>query len=80
MLAFAFARNQVEAAMAIQLTPPTKNVFHLSVFLALIALILYFLGVCAVIEGGFASVAHYAFWVAVLGWVVLVVGVGAKGL
>jgi hypothetical protein len=80
MLAFAFARNQVEADMAIQLTPPTKNVFHLSVFLALIALILYFVGVFGVIEVGFASVAHYAFWVAILGWVAMVIGVAVKGL
>jgi hypothetical protein len=33
-----------------------------------------------VIEGGFASVAHYAFWVAILGWVAMVIGVAVKGL
>jgi hypothetical protein len=66
--------------MALQLTPPTKNIFHLSVFLALVGLILYFLGVFGVFEGGFQAVAHYAFWAAAIGWLVLAIGVGAKGV
>ena len=63
-----------------RLTPPTKNIFHLSTFLAAIGLILYFLGVFDVFEGGFAVVGHYAFWAALLGWLVLMIGVSAKGV
>ncbi|MGH6791715.1 MAG: hypothetical protein ACRECF_03135 [Methyloceanibacter sp.] len=66
--------------MAMQLTPPTKNIFHLSVFLALIGLILYFLGAFDVFEAGFQAVGHYAFWAALLGWLVLLIGVSAKGV
>ena len=66
--------------MAMQLTPPTKNIFHLSVFLAMIGVILYFLGVFDVLEGGFQTVGHYAFWASLLGWLVLMIGVAAKGV
>jgi len=66
--------------MAMQITPPTKNIFHLSVFLAMIGVILYFLGVFDVFEGGFQAVGHYAFWASLLGWLVLLIGVSAKGV
>jgi hypothetical protein len=63
-----------------QLTPPTKNMFYLSIFLALVGLILYFLGVFGVVEGGFQAMAHYAFWAAMLGWLAMTIGVAAKGI
>lgn len=66
--------------MALQLTPPTKNVFYLSTVLAIIALVLYFLGVFGLIGGGFAVVGQYAFWVAILAWVAMTAGVAMKGV
>ena len=66
--------------MAVRLTPPTKNIFYLSIICAVVAVVLYFLGVLGVIGGGFAAVAHYAFWIAVLGWALLTAGVAMKGV
>ena len=51
--------------MAVQLTPPKKNVFYLSVLLALAAILLYLLGMFGVVEGGFQAIGHYVFWLAV---------------
>jgi len=66
--------------MAVQLTPPKKNVFYLSVLLALAAILLYLLGMFGVVEGGFQAIGHYVFWLAVLGWVALAAGVAMKGV
>jgi hypothetical protein len=66
--------------MAVRLTPPTKNIFYLSVLLGIMAIILYVLGLFGVIGGGFAGVAHYAFWSALLGWAVMTAGVAMKGV
>lgn len=66
--------------MDLRLTPPTKNVFYISILLAIVAVVLYLLGVFGVIGGGFAAVAHYAFWIAVLGWGLLAAGVAVKGV
>jgi len=63
-----------------QLTPPTQNIFYVSVFLGLAGLILYLLGAFGVIEGGFQAIAHYAFWAALLGWLAMTIGVAAKGI
>ncbi len=60
--------------------PPTTTVFYLSVLLAIVAVVLYLLGVFGVIGGGFAAVAHYAFWIAVLGWALLAAGTALKGI
>jgi hypothetical protein len=54
--------------------------FYMSVFLGLVGLILYLLGVFGVIEGGFQTIAHYAFWAAILGWLAMMIGVAAKGI
>ena len=43
-------------------------------------MILYFLGVFDVFEGGFQAVGHYAFWASLLSWLVLLIGVSAKGV
>jgi hypothetical protein len=61
------------------LTPPKKNTFIFSAILAGLAILLYLLGVFGVFEGGFMAVAHYAFWVAFIGWAVMAVAVAAKG-
>jgi hypothetical protein len=61
--------------MAVQLTPPTKNVFYMS-----LSIVLYLLGVSGVIGGSFQAVSHYAFWLAVLGWLAMTVGVAFKGI
>lgn len=66
--------------MAIRLTPPTKNVFYLSIVCIVVAVVLYLLGVLGMIDGGFASVSHFAFWAAVLGWGLLTAGVAMKGV
>ena len=66
--------------MAIQLTPPTKNVFYVSIVCVVAAFILYLLGVFGVADGGFASIGHFAFWAAMLGWVMLTAGVIMKGV
>lgn len=66
--------------MAVQLTPPTKNVFYISVALGVLSIVLYLLGVSGVIGGGFQAVSHYAFWLAVLGWLAMTVGVAFKGI
>lgn len=59
-----------------QLTPPKKNVFYFSVLLALIALVLYFLGMFGVVE----DTLHYAFWTTIVGWLAMTAGVAAKGV
>ena len=66
--------------MAVQLTPPTKNVFYISVGLAVLSIVLYLLGVLGVIGGGFQDVSHYAYWLALLGWLAMTVGVAFKGI
>ena len=63
-----------------RLTPPTKNIFYLSIICAVVAVGLYLLGVLGLIGGGFAAVAHFAFWIAVLGWGLLMAGVAMKGV
>jgi hypothetical protein len=66
--------------MAIRLTPPTKNVFYISVICAVVAFLLYVLGVFGIVDGGFASVSHFAFWAAMLGWGMMTAGVALKGV
>ena len=66
--------------MAMRLTPPTKNVFYISVICAVVAFVLYLLGVFGIIDGGFASVSHFAFWAAMLGWGMMTAGVDMKGV
>lgn len=66
--------------MALRLTPPTKNIFYLSTLCALVAVVLYLLGVFNVIGGGFAAIAHIVFWIAVLGWALMTAGVAMKGV
>ncbi|MGA9539877.1 MAG: hypothetical protein WBQ77_02310 [Methyloceanibacter sp.] len=66
--------------MALRLTPPTKNVFYVSIVCVVVALVLYLLGVLGVIDGGFGSVSHFAFWSAMLGWGMLTLGVAMKGV
>jgi hypothetical protein len=66
--------------MALQLTPPKKTIFQLSVFLGLLGLVVYFLGLFDLIGEGSMGVYHFAFWAALLGWVVMTIGVAAKGV
>jgi hypothetical protein len=62
--------------MALQLTPPTKKTFYLSLVLALLSVIYYFAGVF----GAPPSVFHFAFWFAILAWLAMAFGAGAKGV
>lgn len=66
--------------MAVRLTTPTKNVFYLSILIVVIAVVLYLFGVAGFIGGGFAAVAHIAFWIAIIGWGLLAIGVAMKGV
>ena len=59
-----------------RLTPPTKNVFYFSVLLALLALLFYFLDMFGVID----DTLHYVFWLAIVAWAAMTVGVAAKGV
>ena len=66
--------------MALRLTPPTKNVFFLSTLVAVIAIVIYLFAAFGLIAGGFSVVAHYAFWIAIIGWGLLAIGVAMKGV
>jgi hypothetical protein len=59
-----------------RLTAPTKYVFFSSVVLGLAALAIYFLGVFGVVEDTF----HAAFWIAIVAWLAMTVGVAFKGI
>lgn len=61
-----------------RLTPPTKNVFYVSVILAAAALIVYVLGLLGSF-GGVAIATNIAFWLALIGWAVMTAGVALKG-
>ncbi len=54
-----------------QLTPPTKNVFYISVVLVVLAVIASFVEI--------PFVTANAFWVAVVGYVLLALGNAMKG-
>lgn len=66
--------------MALRLTPPTRNLFYLSTLIVVIAVVLYVFASFGLIIGGLSIVAHYAFWIAIIGWVLLAVGVAMKGV
>lgn len=52
-----------------QLTPPTKKVFWISVIVAIVGLVFYFV----------PAVAAYAFWLMLVAFVLLALGVAMKG-
>lgn len=62
--------------MATNLTPPTKMMFNTSIVLGVIALLLYFLNVFAIL----ATPIHLGFWVAIAAWAVLTASVATKGV
>jgi hypothetical protein len=55
-----------------QLTPPTKNVFYVSVVLAVLGILAHFVTI--------PFVSAYNFWFVVVGYVVLVLGNTMKGV
>jgi hypothetical protein len=59
-----------------KLTPPTKNVFNLSILLGIVAIVMYL----ANVFGIFAVPMALAFWVAVAAWGLLTAGVAMKGV
>jgi hypothetical protein len=65
--------------MAIRLTPPTKNIFYLSTLCAIVAFVLYLLGVLGIVGPEIPTLA-FAFWIAMLGWGLMTVGVALKGV
>jgi hypothetical protein len=67
--------------MALQLTPPTKAMFRISVGLALVAIAFYFLGVFGVPLPDYQPrIVHLAFWIAALAWLAMFTGVASKGI
>lgn len=66
--------------MALRLTPPTKNIFYLSIICVIVAVGLYLIGVLGLVGGGFAAAGPFAFWIAILGWALLMAGVAMKGV
>ena len=48
--------------------------------LTVLSIVLYLLGVLGVIGEGFQGVSHYAYWLALLGWLAMTVGVAFKGI
>ena len=63
-----------------RLTPPTKMVFFLSTAIAALAFLLYLVSVLGLIAGGFASIGIFAFWLGLLAWAMLAIGVALKGV
>lgn len=63
-----------------RLTPPTKMVFFLSAAIATLAFLLYLLSVLGIISGGFSSIGIFAFWLGLIAWAMLAVGVAMKGV
>jgi hypothetical protein len=59
-----------------RLTPPTKYAFYSSIVLAVFAVVLYFAATLGLAENGF----HFAFWIAIVAWLWLLVGVAAKNV
>lgn len=62
-----------------QLTPPKKNVFYLSVLFAIVAIVIYVLGMFGLV-GGLRTAPQIAFWFAIVGWLVMAAGVAMKGV
>ena len=48
--------------------------------LGVLSIVPYLLGVSGAIRGGFQAVSYYAFWLAVLAWLVMTAGVAFKGI
>jgi hypothetical protein len=66
--------------MAVQVTPPTKNMLYFAIALGVIAILLYVIGVLGFVDGGFGFIGHFAFWVSMAALVALVVAVTSKGV
>ena len=62
-----------------RLTAPTNYVFFSSVVLVLAALVLYFVGMIGLVEDPFHA-ANAEFWIAIVAWLAMAVGVAAKGI
>ncbi len=59
-----------------RLTSPTKSIFYMSVVLGVWALVIYFVGMIGVVVDPF----HAAFWIAIVAWLAMTVGVAFKGI
>jgi len=66
--------------MAVQVTPPTKNMLYFAIALGVIAILLYIIGVLGFVDGGFGFIGHFAFWVSMAALVALVVAVTSRGI
>ena len=60
----------------LRLTPPTKYAFYSSIVMAVLACVFYL----ASVFGGLADGFHFAFWIAIAAWLLLAVGVAARGI
>ena len=66
--------------MAVRLTPPTKNQFYLSICLGVLSIALYLFDLFGVIEASSQIMLHVVFWLAVLAWLAMTIGVAFKGI
>ncbi len=60
-----------------KLTPPTNMVFRISMAIWILALLLYTVSVFTI---GFAPVAIFGYWLAMISWGVLAAGIALKGV
>jgi hypothetical protein len=68
------------ATMAMRLTPPTKNQFYLSICLAVLSIVLYLCNLFGLVTTNSQVMSHVAFWLAVLAWLAMTIGVAFKGI
>ncbi|ODA66843.1 hypothetical protein A7A08_02140 [Methyloligella halotolerans] len=66
--------------MAVQVTPPTKNMLYFAIALGVIALLLYIIGVLGFVDGGFGFIGHFAFWISMAALASLIAAVTMKGV
>ena len=66
--------------MAVRLTPPTKNQFYLSICLGVLSIALYLFDLFGVIQANSQIMSHVVFWLAVLAWLAMTIGVAFKGI
>ena len=66
--------------MAVRLTPPTKNQFYLSICLGVLSIVLYLFDLFGVIQANSQIMSHVVFWLAVLAWLAMTIGVVFKGI
>ena len=63
-----------------RLSSTKQWVFFVSLTLGVLAVLLFVFGSLGLLGGGFGSVVMLAYWLAVIAWALLAVGVAFKGI